>query len=121
MRTAQQRIAAYEARMVSSLIDPVLTAVNAKAVDAFTTYELDFYPKQVKLRQILDAIGVVPIHFGPYEAFHGEIYKLSKVTSGPTAIAQATILVAKYTSLIGPAATARLKLICSDIYSIVVP
>lgn len=121
MRTAQQRIDAYNARMVSSQIDPVLTAVNQKAVDNFTAYEMDFYPNQVKLRTYLNNIGVVPIHFGPYEAYHGEIYKLSKTTAGATAIAQAAILVAKYTSLIGPAAEARLKAIADDIYSIVVP
>ncbi len=121
MRTAQQRIAAYEARMVSSLIDPVLTAVNAKAVDNFTTYQMDFYPNQVKLRTWLNDSGIQPFHFGLYEAYHGELYRLSKTCSGAAAIAAATVLVAKYEDWLGAPAVAGLKAIAADIYAIVVP
>ena len=53
MKTCQQRIAKYTARMVSSLIDPVLAQVNTKAATNFSTYVMDFYPNQLALRTLL--------------------------------------------------------------------
>jgi hypothetical protein len=105
--------------MLSSLIDPTLSAVNTMAVANFAAYATDFYPKQVQLRTILDGLGVVAIRYAMYEAYHGELYHLSKVASGSSAVAQATVLVTKYTTLGADVPT--LKQIALDIYAITVP
>jgi hypothetical protein len=43
MKTDAQRIAHYNARMLSSLVDPTLSAVNTMAVENFSAYATDFY------------------------------------------------------------------------------
>ena len=121
MRTAQQRIAKYTARMVSSLLDPVVAAVNAKACQNFTTYVVDFVPNQSQLRVILSAAGILPVKFGAYEAYHGELYHLSKVCSGPSLVAAASILVDKWsdTQHLGIGSEGLLMQIATDIYHVV--
>jgi len=119
MKTDAQRIAAYNARMLSSLIDPTLSAVVTMATANFGAYASDFYPKQQQLRGILDAAGIpTPQYFG-YEAFNGEMYHISKVASGASAVTMATALIAKYVAMFLVEAT--LKQICLDIYTITVP
>lgn len=119
MRTDAQRIAKFNARMQSSLVDPTLSAIQAMAVGNFAAYATDFYAKQQQLRALLDGWGIsTPAYFG-YEAFNGEMYHLSKVASGPSAVIMATALVAKYVSMFLVAA--NLKAIALDIYSITVP
>lgn len=120
MKTASQRITKYEARMVSSLLDPVIAAVNAKAVVNFTAYVVDFYPNQVALRALLNAAGILPAVMGGYEAFHGELYHLAKTCAGPSLVAASDILVAKWsdTAHLGSGAAALLTSIATDIYHI---
>lgn len=119
MKTDAQRIAAYNARMLSTLVDPALTAVNTMAVANFAAYATDFYPKQMQLRALLDSYGISGLLYAQYEAFHGELYHISKVYSGASAVAAASALVVKYTAYFLVAA--NLKEIALDIYSIVVP
>ena len=119
MRTDTQRIAAYNARMLSSLIDPTLSAVQTMAVQNFAAYATDFYPKQQQLRAILDSSGIATTKYFLYEAFNGEMYHLSKVSSGTSAVAMASAFVVKYTTFGGVANT--LKSIALTLYSIVVP
>jgi len=123
VKTIAQRVAHYDARMQSSLIDPVLTARNAAAVANFTAYEVDFYPKQVALRAILVAAAIPTAQFAGYEAFHGKLYHLSKTTSGAGLVADATVLIAywKAPARLGAGAEATLKLIAGTIYAIVIP
>lgn len=99
MRTAAQRIAHYNARMQSTLIDPVLTAVNAAAVANYTAYAIDFVTKQVAMRAVLDGDSIMgPIRF-MYEAYFGELYGLTQRFSGPALDAMAQVLHDKYVSL----------------------
>jgi hypothetical protein len=119
MRTDAQRIAAFNARMLSSLVDPTYSAVQTMAVANFAAYATDFYLKQQQLRTLLNGWGIATSQYFAYEAFHGEIYHLAKVASGPSAVLMATALVAKYVSMFLVAA--NLKAICLDIYSITVP
>lgn len=119
MKTDAQRIAHYNARMLSSLIDPTLSAMQTAAVGNFAAYTTDFYPKQQQLRTLLDGWGIsTPVYFH-YEAFNNEMYHISKVASGPSAVLMATALVAKYVSMFLVAA--NLKEICLTVYSITVP
>lgn len=120
MRTCQQRIAKYTARMVSSLIDPVLAVVNAKAAANFTSYVLDFYPSQVALRTLLSDAGIMSIDFGAYEAYHGELYHATKVCTGVALVSLAQALIDKWsdTAHLGAAASVLLALIATDIYHI---
>jgi hypothetical protein len=121
MKTDAQRIAHYEARMMSTQIDPVLAAVNAKACQNFATYEIDFYPNQVALRNLLSAAGILPVKYGAYEAYHGELYHMSKVCQGDALVAAATILIDKWkdTAHLGAGAGVLLAQIATDIYHIV--
>lgn len=119
MRTDAQRNAAYNARMLSSLVDPTLSAVQTMAVANFSAYSTSFYAKQVQLRALMDGWGIAPSQYFGYEAFNGEMYHLSRVASGASAVVAATALVAKYVSMF--LVVANLKEIAEDIYSIIVP
>lgn len=119
MKTDAQRIAAYNARMLSSLVDPTLSAIQTMAVANFGAYATDFYPKQQQLRVLLDGWGISTPAYFAYEAFNGEMYHLSKVASGDSAVLMATALVAKYVSMFLVAV--NLKEICLTIYTITVP
>jgi hypothetical protein len=123
MRTAEQRTAKYNARMVSSLLDPVRTAVTAEAQANFAAYATTFVPLQMKLRVELNTAGINPARFGPYEAYNGELYHLTKVCSGASLIAAAGALVGRYAhaSRLGVGSAALLKSIALAIYSIVIP
>lgn len=119
MKTDAQRTAAYNCRMLSSLLDPTLSAVATMAVANYGAYATDFYPKQQQLRVILDAAGIATSQYFAYEAYNGELYHVSKTASGASAIIMATALHAKYVSYF--LATATLKSIANVIYSIVIP
>lgn len=118
MKTDAQRIAAYNSRMLNSLVDPTLTAVNAMAVANFAAYATWIYPKQQTLRGILDAAGIATSQYFGYEAFFGEIAHVAKVSSGASAVLMATALVAKYVAAFLVSNT--LKKICLDCFTITV-
>lgn len=123
MRTANQRIQKYLARMVSTQLDPTLASVNAQQLENFSTYVLDFYPNQVQTREILDAAGLQPIAYGGYEAYHGELYALTKRFSGASLQAAYETLVAKWidTMHLGAAAETLLREIALVVYHISPP
>lgn len=99
MRSAAQRIAAYNARTQSSQIDPTLTAMNAQQQANYAGYVADWYPKQVLLRDWLNLSGFGSTVVFKYEALAGECYAVDVRFAGPTAIAYAAALKVKYTAL----------------------
>lgn len=99
MRSAAQRIAAYDARMQSSQIDPVLTAMNAQQMANFHAYVADWYPLQQTLRGWLDAQGFTGNVAFQYEACAGECYHAYTHFAGPAGVAEGVILKTKYTAL----------------------
>jgi hypothetical protein len=119
MRTTAQRIARYNARMLSSLVDPVLSAVSSAQQANFAAYVTDFVPKQEALRAILNDEAIPVIKVAAYEAFHGELYGLSRRFAGPALQAAFCILVAKWADAahLGPTAQTVLERIGADIYS----
>jgi hypothetical protein len=96
MRTASQRIAKYNARMLSSLVDPTLSAVQALQQANFTVYVNDFYPLQLQLRALLNALDLAPWVVLSYEAFNGEMYAASKSYAGTLLASRATLLCDKW-------------------------
>lgn len=123
MRTAAQRIAKYNARMVSSLLDPVRSAVTASAQANYAAYATEFVPKQVSLRALLDGYGIDPAQFAAYEAFNGELFHVWKTTSGASAVTAATAVIGRWAhaSRLGVGVNARLKAIALGLYNIIVP
>jgi hypothetical protein len=122
MRTSAQRIAKYNARMQSSLIDPTLSAVQALQQANYSDYVNDFYPKQLAMRAVLETYSMpVPMIAG-FEAFHGEIYHLYKTVSGILLTAAMQIIVTKWADAmhLGPGNKAVLIDICLTVYGIVV-
>ena len=107
MRSSAQRIAAYDARMQSTQIDPVLAAVSAIASANFASYIGEFYPFQTSLRDWMDSDGIHGTLAFQYEAFNGECYSAWRRFKGASLDAQVTTLVDKYESL----GLARAKLI----------
>lgn len=96
MRSAAERIAKYNARMQSSLLDPTLSAMQTQQQANFATYEADFYPKQVQLRTVLGSYSIpAPMYLG-FEAFNGEIYALTKKFSGIGLTAAAQVVLTKW-------------------------
>lgn len=96
MRTVQQRVDHYTARMQSSLIDPTLAAVQAQQQANFAAYTIEFYPYQVELRNWLNAKGVNVLQFFRYEALNGECYRVWKTFAGDTRTAEFVVIQAKY-------------------------
>jgi len=120
MKTTAQRIAKYNARMLSSLIDPVLSAVQTLAQANFATYATEFVPKQEGLRAILSDEGISVIEMLAYEAFHNELYGAFKRYSGPALQDEFCIVVTKWsdTAHLGATASAVLERIGTDLYSL---
>ena len=122
MKTDAQRIAHYNNRMLSTIVDPVLAAVNSKAAANYGTYVTDFYPKQLALRAILAALPIPTTAYAAYEAYTGELYHLSKVCTGPALAFNAQILKVKWASapFLGPTAGPALIQIALDLFTTVV-
>jgi hypothetical protein len=123
MKTEAQRRAHYEARMLTTLIDPTLSATSAKQAENYAAYLLDFYPNQVQMRTLLSAAGILPMRFGAYEAFHGELYHLYRVCTGDSLVNAAVILIDKWsdTAHLGAGAVTLLNQICTVVYHIAFP
>lgn len=119
MRTAEQRIAHYNARMVSSQIDPVLSAMNVIQKANFRAYANEFVPKQEQLRALLSDADVATIFFLKYEAFNHQMYHLWLTAAGASAVKTATALVEKYESW--GSDPALLRSIAAVIWNIIVP
>jgi hypothetical protein len=118
MRTAAQRINAYNDRMVSSQIDPTIAAKNVQQKGNFADYANDWYPKQVLVHQYLDSTGVTPASYFNYDGFAGEVYHVSNHFSGASAVLAVADLIIKW-KLFGTV-EAQLKGIAA-IFSIVIP
>ncbi|HUU82727.1 MAG TPA: hypothetical protein VM243_04405 [Phycisphaerae bacterium] len=123
MRTAAQRIAKYNARMVSSLLDPVRTALQTSQQANFAAYATEYVPKQLALRAILNALGIDTAQYIFYEAYCGEIYHVWKTSAGASAVIAATAIQGRWAhdSRLGAGAAATLKAIALDIFSIIIP
>lgn len=96
MRTDVQRIAAYNARNQTTLINPTLTAVNTNAQANFAAYMADFYPKQVLCVGVLDTNGIPNYQRGWYQAYLSQLYHAWKIDSGAGAAAEFTSITAKW-------------------------
>lgn len=122
MRTAAQRIAKYNARMQSSLIDPTLSAANVPQQANYQAYIEDFYAKQVAMRTVLDGYSIPMPMIAGFEAFHGEIYHLYKSVSGVLLTAAMQVIVTKWADAmhLGVGNKPVLIDICLTVYGIVV-
>lgn len=119
MVPAATRIAHYEARMQSTLIDPAIDAVRDLAVANFTTYALDWAGiKQPALHGVLNADGIMgPIRFR-YEAYAAELYGLTRRFGGTALDAMAQVMHDKYEAW--GCATATLISIAATVFGITV-
>ena len=118
MKTTAQMQAAYNARMLSSLIDPTLSARVASQVDNFNAHVDEFTPNRIAMRAILGEEDVPIIQIAAYEAFHGRLFHLSKVTSGPALETAFANLVTQWSSTarLGTGAATILERIGVDVY-----
>jgi len=123
MRTAAQRIDKYNARMVSTLLDPVRTAIQAQQQANYAAYATEFTPKQVHLRTLLDAHGIDTAQYIFYEAYSGELFHVWKTASGASAVTAAAAIEGRWAhaSRLGVGAAAFLKTIALDVYNIIIP
>lgn len=119
MRTDIQRIANYEARMQSTLLDPTVTAMVSLAVANYSAYISEFYPFQVQLRAILVDEAVKSYLFGIYEAMTGQFYHAFKVGAGVGNVADFTAIQVAWTAR-GTDATIS-KRIADDLFSVTIP
>lgn len=117
MRTASQRITAYNNRMTSSQIDPVLAAVNTVAKANFEAYAIDWVAKAQAVHNYLDNQGVNPLEYFMFNAFAGEIYHIEQHFQGAAAVSGASDMVIKYTPQCG---APKLKAIAA-LFNIIVP
>lgn len=119
MRSDVQRIANYEARMQSTLLDPTITAVAPLAKANYTAYIAEFYPYQVQLRTVLLDEAVKSFLYAMYEAMSGQFYHLWKVALGNPNVADFTAIQVKWTAR-GADATIS-KRIALDLYGVTIP
>lgn len=118
MRSAAQRIDAYNARMVSSLVDPVLTAMETQQQANFAAYVSDYFPYQVALRAWLDSQTLYGSDAFQFEAFNNELYSAHRRFSGAAEIAMFTVLVDKYEDW--GLTRADLIAVCLNVYGVIV-
>jgi len=123
MRTAAQRIAKYNARMVSSLLDPVRTALQTQQQNNYAAYATEFVPYQQQLRALLDGYGIDTSQYVFYEAYVGELYHVYKTSAGASAVIAATAIEGRWAhaSRLGVGAAARLKAIALALFNIIIP
>jgi len=96
MRTDAQRIAKYNARVLSSLIDPTLSAMFTQQKANYAAHASAFYTKQQALRIIINAQTIPPWAVLGIEAFNGEMYKYSKQYAGAMLDSRALMLCNKW-------------------------
>jgi len=118
LRSAAQRIDAYNARMVSSLIDPKIAAVNTAAKANFAAHVTPYVAFQQLVHQYLDSEGALPVEYFNYNAYAGEIWHIDKHFSGAAAIAAGGDMVIRYTGM--GCTDVRLKAIAA-ILGIIIP
>jgi len=119
MVSAATRIAHYNVRMSSSLIDPVLSAVQAMASAHYLVHAMDITQKQIDTVTVLDADGISPCFRFLYLAYSNQLYHISKLYAGTALTAEATVLHAKYVAQF--LATATLKKIALTVFTITIP
>ena len=96
MRTDAQRIAKYNARMLSSLIDPTLSVMFTQQKANYAAHTSAFYIKQQALRVILNSMAIAPWAVFGIEAWNAEMYKYSKQYAGALFDARALMLCNKW-------------------------
>jgi hypothetical protein len=119
MQSAAQRIAHYNARMQSSLLDPVLSAVSAQQQANFAAYAIDFYPFQTLLRAWLNSEGISVLDYFRWEACNGECYRAYRSTAGAAAVAEFTAIQVKYIDM--GLLAADIKAMMTAVWSVVIP
>lgn len=119
MVSAAIRIAHYNNRMSSSLLDPVFTAVADMAKAHYLVHAIDITQRQIDTVAILDTDGILGAFRFLYLAYSNQLYHLCKVYSGTPLVSEATTLCTKYTAQFLAAAT--LKKIAHDVYAITIP
>lgn len=119
MKSAAQRIAAYEARMQSSLIDPAYAARQTDAVTNYGAYAVEWTALQQALHDYLDTNNVRLDSYFQYNAFASELYHIAARSSNGTAIASATDMYNKYIQL--GLSDVHCKAIALALFSIVIP
>jgi len=117
--SAADRINHYNARMLSSLVDPTLSAVNALQQAAFAAYASDFVPYQEALRIFLNGLPAHPVEFFTWEALNGEVYHAFKTAAGGALVAIVTDLQTKYVAY-GLGAP-NIKAMVFAVYAITIP
>jgi len=122
MRTDAQRIAKYNARELSSLVDPTLSAMFTQQKANYAAYTSAFYTKQLALRIIINAQALPPWAVLGIEAFNGEMYKYSKQYAGLMLETRALMLCNKWgdASHLGAPLRPLLIDICLALYGVVV-
>lgn len=85
--------------MLSTQIDPTLTAMFSQQVANFTAHVADAYPLQLTLRGVLDGLGISGPPALIYHSYSAELYGIGAKFSGPAAVAGALALSRKYTEL----------------------
>jgi hypothetical protein len=120
MVSAATRIAHYNARMVSSQIDPVLSAVVTTARANYAAHAIEWTDLLATVHQHLNDNNVDPSSWFLYDGFAGEMYHLTvKVgATGGSAVACANDLCVKWEALGG--GLARLKAI-AFLFGVTVP
>ena len=118
MRTDEQRIARYNARMSATLLDPVRVALVEAQKAHYAAYATEYVPLQMALREQLGEAGVSIIETAAYEAFAGELYHLTKHFSGFQLAAAWADLVTKWSDAahLGAGATMILNGIALNVF-----
>jgi hypothetical protein len=99
MKTDEQRIARYNARMQSQLVGPAMGSQLATMVTNYENHVNEFQPKQQACAEILDREDVVvALRFG-YHAFNNEVYHAVETLTEAALQTEVCALYAKYVSL----------------------
>lgn len=99
MKTDQQRIARYNARMQSQLVGPAMGTQLATMTTNYEAYIDEFFLKQEGCAQILSENDIaLSLRFG-YQAFNNEVYHAVRTLTDTALQTEVCILWTKYVSL----------------------
>jgi len=105
--------------MQQSLIDPVLTAVNAQQLQNYQDYAIEFQPFQTELRNWLNAQGISSLLYFTWEALNGECYRAWRNFAGPSREAEFVVLQGKYVGY--GLLAANIKAMVLAVWSVTIP
>lgn len=119
MRTAQQRIDQYNARMEAGALKSSVAAVESLMEANFGAYANDWVPKSSATKDVLDTLGIGAALYFLYHGFSSEVYRATRTMAGESLKREAWAIMFKFVGM--GCAQSVCESILSAVYTITAP